>query len=216
MGIRVLIVDDHAVVRQGLRMFLGMDPELDIVGEAVNGAEGVRLARELRPDVVLMDLLMPVMDGVAATAAIRRELPDTDVLALTSVLEDKTIVDAIHAGASGYLLKDTDAPELCRSIKAVAAGQVPLSPKAAARLLREIKTPPATQTLTERETEVLHMLAKGAPNKEIASALQISLTTVKNHVGSILNKLGVQSRTHAALYALRVGLVAPQERDQDA
>jgi DNA-binding NarL/FixJ family response regulator len=126
MTIRILIVDDHSVVRQGLRMFLRWDSELEVVGEAQDGAEALRQARQLRPDVVLMDLLMPVMDGVAATAAIRQELPDTEVLALTSVLEDTLVVGAVRAGAIGYMLKDTQAPELCRAIKAAAAGQVQL------------------------------------------------------------------------------------------
>ena len=135
MPIRVLIVDDHSVVRQGLRMFLGTDPELEIIGEARNGAEALRMAVELRPAVVLMDLLMPTMDGVSATAAIRREAPDTEVVALTSVLDDHSVVDAVRAGAIGYLLKDTEADELCRAIKAAAAGQVQLSPQAAARLI---------------------------------------------------------------------------------
>ncbi len=150
---RVLIADDHEVVRQGLRMFLGADPELEIVGEARDGAEAVRLARQLQPDVVLMDLLMPVMDGIAATAAIRREAPDIEVVALTSVLEDASVIDAVRAGAIGYLLKDTDSHELRRAIKAAAAGQVQLSPQAAARLLREVRTPEkSTEALTERET----------------------------------------------------------------
>ena len=135
MAIRVLIVDDHSVVRQGLRMFLSLDPELEVVGEAADGAEAVRLARQLRPDVVLMDLLMPVMDGIAATAAIRRELPDTEVLALTSVLEDASVVGAVRVGAIGYLLKDTQADAFCLAIKAAAAGQVQLTPRAAARLM---------------------------------------------------------------------------------
>ena len=150
MPIRVLIADDHSVVRQGLRMFLGSDPELEIVGEARDGAEAVSLARQLRPDVVLMDLLMPVMDGIHAIAAIRRELPDIEVVALTSVLEDAAVIDAMRAGAIGYLLKDTDAHELRRAIKAAAAGQVQLSPQAAARLLREVRTPEKSEEpLTE-------------------------------------------------------------------
>src|SRR6516164_5535866 len=141
MTIRILIADDHSVVRQGLRMFLGLDSELEVVGEAANGAEALNLARQLRPDVVLMDLLMPVMDGIAATSAIRREVPDTEVLALTSVLEDASVVGAVRAGAIGYLLKDTQAEELCRAIKAAAAGQVQLSPQAAVRLMREVRAP---------------------------------------------------------------------------
>jgi DNA-binding NarL/FixJ family response regulator len=209
MAIRVLIADDHSVVRQGLRMFLGLDAELEVVGEAADGAEAVRLAHELHPDVVLMDLLMPVMDGIAATAAIRRELPGTEVIALTSVLEDASVVGAVRAGAIGYLLKDTQANELRRAIKAAAAGQVQLSPQAAARLLREVRTPDTgpAEALTERETEVLRLLAQGQANKEIARTLRIGEKTVKTHVSNILAKLGVQSRTQAALYAMRTGLV---------
>ena len=211
MAIQVLIADDHAVVRQGLRMFLSSDPELEIVGEARDGAEAVRLARQLQPDVVLMDLLMPVMDGIAATAAIRREVPDTEVVALTSVLEDAAVVDAVRAGAIGYLLKDTDAHELRRAIKAAAAGQVQLSPQAAARLLREVRTPEkSAEPLTERETDVLRLLAQGKSNKEIARELHIAEQTVKTHVSHILSKLGIPSRTQAALYAMRIGLVPPQ------
>ena len=211
MTTRVLIADDHSVVRQGLRMFLGSDPELVIVGEARDGAEAVRLARQLKPDVVLMDLLMPVMDGIAATAAICREAPDTEVVALTSVLEDAAVVDAVRAGAIGYLLKDTDAHELRRAIKAAAAGQVQLSPQAAARLLREVRTPEkSAEPLTERETDVLRLLAQGKSNKEIAHALHIAEQTVKTHVSHLLDKLGVPSRTQAALYAIRVGLASPQ------
>jgi NarL family two-component system response regulator LiaR len=210
MPIRVLIADDHSVVRQGLRMFLGSDPELEIAGEARDGAEAVRLARQLHPDVVLMDLLMPVMDGIAATAAIRRELPDTEVVALTSVLEDASVVDAVRAGAIGYLLKDTEARELIRAIKAAAAGQVQLSPRAAARLMNEVRTPEQIrEPLTERETDVLRLVAQGKSNKEIARALDIAEQTVKSHVSHILDKLGLPSRTQAALYAMRAGLVPP-------
>ena len=209
MTTRVLIADDHGVVRQGLRMFLGSDPELEIVGEARDGAEAVSLTRQLHPDVVLMDLLMPVMDGIAATAAIRREAPDTEVVALTSVLEDAAVIDAMRAGAIGYLLKDTDAHELRRAIKAAAAGQVQLSPQAAARLLREVRTPEkSVEPLTDRETEVLRLLAQGKSNKEIARALHIAEQTVKTHVSHILDKLDVPSRTQAALYAIRIGLVS--------
>jgi DNA-binding NarL/FixJ family response regulator len=207
MPIRILLVDDHTVVRQGLRMFLALDPDLEVVGEAADGAEALRLARELRPDVVLMDLLMPVMDGITATGLLRRELPDTEVVALTSVLEDEKVVGAVRAGAIGYLLKDTQADDLNRAIHAAAAGQVQLSPKAAARLMREVKAPESPETLTERETEVLRLLARGASNKEIAHALSIGEKTVKTHVSNILAKLGVPSRTQAALYAVRIGLV---------
>jgi DNA-binding NarL/FixJ family response regulator len=207
MAIRILIVDDHAVVRQGLRMFLALDPELDVIGEAGDGAEAVAQAHALRPDVVLMDLLMPKVDGIAATAQIRRELPDVEVIALTSVLEDASVVGAVRAGAIGYLLKDTQAEELCRAIKAAAAGQVQLSPQAAARLLREVRTPESPEALTEREADVLRLLARGKANKEIARALAVGEQTVKSHVGHILAKLGVHSRTQAALHAVRIGLV---------
>ena len=211
MTIRILVADDHAVVSQGLKMFLTLDPEFDVVGEASDGAEALRLARELRPDVVLMDLLMPQMDGITATTAVRQELPETEVIALTSVLEDASVVGAIRAGAIGYLLKDTNADELRRAIKAAAAGQVQLSPQAAARLMREVRAPDSPEALTERETEVLRLLAVGKANKEIARALSIGEQTVKTHVGNILAKLGVRSRTQAALYAVRIGLVPAEE-----
>ena len=208
MSIRVLLVDDHSVVRQGLRMFLALDSELEVVGEARNGREALQQARTLRPNVVLMDLLMPEMDGLQATTAIRQELPDTEVIALTSVLEDDKVYGAIRAGAIGYLLKDTEGDELCRAIKAAAAGQVQLSPAAAARLMRQVRQPEEPDALTPRETEVLRLLAKGLANKEIARALGIGEKTVKTHVSNILSKLGVLSRTQAALQAVRMGLVA--------
>lgn len=206
--IKVLIVDDHRVVRQGLRMFLGLDSDLQVVGEAANGQEALEMVASARPDVVLMDLLMPVMDGITATEEIRHEHPDVEVLALTSVLEDTSVINAVKAGAIGYLLKDTDADELCKAIKAAAAGQVQLAPKAAERLMREVRAPENPEKLTERETEVLRLLAIGKSNKEIALAMQIGETTVKTHVSNILAKLGVPSRTQAALYAVRIGLVS--------
>lgn len=208
MGIRILLADDHAMVRQGLRLFLALDPELAVVGEAADGAQAVRLAHALQPDVVLMDLLMPVLDGIAATAAIRRELPHVEVIALTSVLEDSAVYGAMRAGAIGYLLKDTQAGDLARAIKAAAAGQVQMSPAVAARLLREVPAPPRPEPLTGRETEVLCQLAQGKSNKEIAAALVIAEKTVRTHVSHILAKLGVASRTQAALHALRTGLVS--------
>ena len=207
MAIRILIADDHSVVRQGLRMFLGLDPELQVIGEARDGAEALRMAHELKPDVVLIDLLMPVMDGIAAIGAIRRELPDVEAIALTSVLDDNSVVGAVRAGAIGYLLKDTEADELRRAIKAAAAGQVQLSPKAAARLMREVRAPDSPEALTERELDVLRLLAKGKSNKEIGSHLYITETTVKSHLRSIFSKLNVLSRTEAITTASRRGLV---------
>jgi two-component system, NarL family, response regulator LiaR len=208
MAIRVVIADDHTVVREGLRMFLRLDPDLEVVGEAADGGEALHLAQQLRPDVVLMDLLMPVMDGIAATAAIRQELPETEVLALTSVLEDETVVGAIRAGAIGYVLKDTRAETLCQAIKAAAAGEVQLSPQATARLMQAVSAPEHPGSLTVRETEVLRLLAQGNANKQIARHLHITENTVRTHVSTILHKLGVQSRTQATLYALSSGLVA--------
>jgi DNA-binding NarL/FixJ family response regulator len=211
MTVRIVIADDHEVVRQGLKMFLGLDPELDVIGEATNGAEALQLAKDLHPDVVLMDLLMPVMDGITAIGHIRREVPDTEVLALTSVLEDASVTGAVRAGAIGYLLKDTNSDELRRAIKSAAEGQVQLSPQAAARLMREVRAPESPETLTGRETEVLRLLARGQANKQIARALSIGEKTVKTHVSNILSKLGVQSRTQAALYAVNIGLVSADQ-----
>jgi len=210
MPIRVLIVDDHGIVREGLRLYLSSDPDIEVVGEARNGAEALREVRRLTPDVVLMDLIMPVMDGIAATAAIRREMPATEVVALTSVLEQATIADAVRAGAIGYLLKDTKVDDLCRAIKAAADGQVQLAPQVAEQLVHELFAPlPDSAALTERETEVLRLLAGGKSNKEIAQALQIAEQTAKTHVSHILAKLQLASRTQAALYAIRTGLIAP-------
>jgi NarL family two-component system response regulator LiaR len=215
MATRVLITDDHGVVRQGLRMFLSLDPDFEVVGEASNGEEALAMARDLGPDVVLMDLLMPVMDGISATEKIRAELPEVEVIALTSVLEDASVTGAVRAGAIGYLLKDTDSEELSRAIKAAAEGRVHLAPEAAARLIREVRAPDSPEALTDRETEVLRFLARGKANKQIASSLYVSEKTVKAHVSSILMKLGVQSRTQAALYAVRTGLVSIDELGEE-
>lgn len=215
MAIRIVITDDHGVVRQGLRMYLSLDPDFEVVGEASDGREAVELARKLEPDVVLMDLLMPVMDGIEATGAIRKELPEVEVIALTSVLEDTSVTGAVRAGAIGYLLKDTDAEELSRAIKAASEGRVHLAPEAAARLMREVRAPENPDSLTARETEILMLVARGKANKQIASELYLSEKTVKAHVSSVLMKLGVQSRTQAALHAVRTGLVSIEELGEE-
>jgi NarL family two-component system response regulator LiaR len=211
MTISLLIADDHAMVRQGLRVLLGLDREMQPVGEAVDGREAVELARRLRPDVVLMDLLMPGVDGLSATATIRHELPDVEVLVLTGYLDDHLVMDALHAGAIGYLLKDAHADELHRAVRAAAAGQVQLSPAVAARLVRDVDAPRGVPRLTRREEEVLTLMARGRDNRQIARELNIGAQTVKTHVSSILAKLNAQSRTQAALYAMRLGLVPVTE-----
>lgn len=208
--IRVLVVDDHAVVRRGLRMFLGEDADVEVVGEAADGAEAVSLVGELKPDVVLMDLLLPKMDGVGATEIIRRDHPEVQVIALTSVLEDASVVGAVKAGAIGYLLKNTEAADLVAAIHAAAAGEVRLSAEASARLMREIRMPQSPEKLTPRETEVLRLVAEGKANKEISRILGISEQTAKSHVHEILGKLGMLSRTQAAVYATRIGLVSAE------
>ena len=196
-------------------MFLALDPEIEIVGEAKTGEETLELARQLRPEVVLMDLLMPGMGGVAATQKIRQEMPEVEVIALTSVLDDEAVTGAVRAGAIGYLLKNTDADELRRAIKAAAAGQVHLSPEAAARLVREVRIPGSPEALTERETAVLRLVAKGQANKQVAKELGIGEQTVKSHVSRILGKLQLQSRTQAALYAVERGLVSASDLGRD-
>ena len=212
MTIHVLIVDDHAVVRQGLKMFLMLDKELEVVGEAADGQEALTQARLLRPDVVLMDLIMPVVDGITAIKNIRSELPAIEVIALTSFLEDPLVVNAIKVGAIGYLLKDVLANDLCQAIKAAAAGQVQLSSQVAARLVHEIRVPDDNpETLTDRETEVLRLLAMGKSNREISADMYLGETTVKTHVSNILMKLGVSSRTQAALFAIGIGLVTVEK-----
>ncbi len=212
MTIRVLIVDDHQVVRTGLRTFLGRDPGLKVVDEAGDGVEAVEKARRLRPDVVLMDLLLPGMDGIAATEMIRRELPDTEVVVLTGVLESGSVAGAIRAGAIGYLLKDTRPVELRTAVKEAAAKQAHLSPQASTCLLQELRTPERSESLTGRERDVLRLLAQGYSNKKIAGALQVNEDTVKTHIRHILAKFGVQSRTQAILAAMRLGLVAQDPR----
>jgi DNA-binding NarL/FixJ family response regulator len=210
MVVRVLLADDHCMVREGLRLFLESDPELKVVAEAGDGCEALALARQLHPDIVLMDILMPAMDGITATAMIREECPDTEILVLTSVLERGTVVQAIKAGAVGYLLKDIQANDLCHAVKAAAVGQVQMSSQVLACLMREGQFFGPAKNLTEREADVLHLLAQGHSNKDIARHLHITEDTVKSHVRHILSKLGVQSRTQAALYALRLGWVLPE------
>jgi DNA-binding NarL/FixJ family response regulator len=197
-------------------MFLSLDPEIQVVGEAANGQEAVAMARELQPDVILMDLLMPVMDGIEATQKIRSEMPEVEILALTSVLEGTSVTRAIRAGAIGYLLKDTDAEQLHRALRGAAEGRVQLAPEAAARLMREVRAPESPEELTERETDVLKLLARGKANKQISSELFVEEKTVKAHVSSILRKLGVQSRTQAALHAVRTGLVSVDELSEES
>ena len=204
--IKVLLVDDHAVVRQGLRMFLSLDPDLQIIGEATNGLEAVEMSKQLKPDIILMDLLMPVMDGLTAIQRIKKAQPEVEIIALTSVIEDDRVFSAIHAGAMGYLLKDTQANELVQRIKGAHRGEVQLSPDAAKRLIREVRSPESPEKLTDRETEVLKLIAKGLSNKDIATRLVVSEKTVKTHVSNLLTKLSLPSRTQAALYALKEGL----------
>ena len=215
MTVRVLIADDHGVVRQGLTMYLGLDPEIEVIGEAANGKEAVTMAGDLEPDVVLMDLLMPVMDGIEATEEIKARTPEVEVVALTSVLDDGAVTGAVRAGAMGYLLKNTKPRDLCRAIKGAAAGQVQLVPEAAAKLMREMRAPERPVALTGRETEVLKLLARGRANKQIARELFVEEKTVKAHVSGILRKLGVSSRTQAALYAVRAGLVSMDELNEE-
>ncbi len=208
--IRVLLVDDHAVVRRGLSAFLMTYDELEVVGEAASGMEGVELAAQLLPDVVLMDLVMPEMDGIEATRRIRAISPSTRVIVLTSYSEDERIFPAIKAGALSYLLKDVGPEELMRAIKAAQRGEATLHPAVAGRLMHELTAARSSplDELTEREREVLTCIARGMSNAEIAQSLGIGERTVKTHVSNILSKLHLQDRTQAALLALRERLVA--------
>jgi DNA-binding NarL/FixJ family response regulator len=207
--IRIVIADDHLVVREGMRTLLELDPELLVVGEASTGAEALLAARALKPDIVVMDLVMPELDGLAATRLIRQELPDTEVIALTSVLEGASVVHAIQAGAAAYVLKDTQAAALYRAIKAAAAGRVQVSPRIAARLLKELQPPVAGQPLSNSEIDVLRMLAAGRTNEEMAVLCEVGDDAMRSTVAGILDKLRVLSRTLAAIYAAQVGLIPP-------
>jgi NarL family two-component system response regulator LiaR len=213
MTIRVFLVDDHPVVRAGLRALLEMEPDLDVVGEAGDGMSAINMVRKLRPDIVLTDLLLPDIDGVVVTQTIRAELSGTQVVILTSVIEDDAfVVRAVRAGAIGYVLKNADIQALVQTVRSAAQGQVHLSPRAAARLILEMRAPKYESPLTHRELQVLREVAIGLTNKEIARGLVIAETTVKSHVRAILDKLGVQSRTQAALQAMRSDLLSADER----
>jgi DNA-binding NarL/FixJ family response regulator len=214
--IRVLIVDDHAVVRMGLKMFFNHQADIEVVGEAADGSEGLAMARRLEPDVVLMDLLMPTMDGVTAIGRIKAERPEIEIVTMTSFIEEEKVTAALEAGASGYVLKDAEAEEVAAAVRAAYAGEVHLDP-AVARLLaqrmRARKSPddkPA-EPLTDREKDVIRLLGQGMSNKEIGSQLFITERTARTYVSNILGKLGLTSRTQAALYAVEHKLVDPAQ-----
>ena len=211
--IKVLVVDDHWVVREGLRMFLDQESAITVVGEASDGSEAIEQARRLRPDVVLMDLLMPHVNGIEATKRIKTEMPRIEVLALTSVLQDGSVADAIQAGAIGYLIKDTRGDQLVRAIRDAAEGRVHLSPEAATHLAKDLRQPEGMKSLTQRETSVLRLVAEGLANKEIARRLSISEKTVKAHLNNVFVKLDVHSRMQAALQAIRSGIARTANTD---
>ena len=216
--IRVLIVDDHAVVREGLRTFLELQDGIAVIGEAADGVEAVELAVALVPDVILMDLVMPRLDGIAAMREVRDRVPESRVIVLTSFLDDQRLLPALEAGADGYLLKDVEPAELARAIRTAQSGEAMIAPTVAGRLLRTLAQPRAAavgdgERLTRREREVLALIAAGRSNKRIAFELGIAEKTVKTHVGHLLAKLGVTDRTQAALRAVRSGMVAPPQRN---
>jgi NarL family two-component system response regulator LiaR len=207
-----LLVDDHAIVRKGIRALLATEPDISIIGEAEDGVQAVDMAMSLNPDVVLMDLEMPNMDGIQATQKLAQSLPEARILVLTSFATDDKVFPAIKAGAHGYLLKDSDPDELLESLRKVGSGESSLHPTIAKKLLEELarpnQAPPTQDPLTERELEVIRLVARGMNNQEIADELVISEATVRTHVSNILSKLHLASRTQAALYALREGLAS--------
>lgn len=209
--IRVVLADDHAVVRRGLRSFFELLDDIEVVGEAEDGRRAVSMVEELTPDVVLMDLLMPVMDGISATAEIKRRFPEVEVVALTSFIEEERVTAALEAGATGYLLKDAEADDVALAVRRAQAGEVHLDPQVARMLAGRIRSrredTPVHEALTEREREVLGLVARGHSNKEIASLLDITERTARTHVSNILGKLDLASRTQAALWAIEHRLV---------
>ena len=208
MKTRLILTDDHVVLRQGLRALLEGQPDLEVVGEAGDSQETLELVREFRPDMVLMDLIMPRVDGITTTQRLHDEFPEIRVLILSSIDEETAVVAAVRAGAIGCVRKNTSIEILLQTIRAAARGQVQFSAAAAARLVREVQAPlQEPEHLTPRELEVLQHVAVGLANKEIAWKLRISEKTVKSHVSTILDKFGLESRTQAAMYAARVGLV---------
>jgi DNA-binding NarL/FixJ family response regulator len=206
--IRVLVVDDHTVVRSGLRLFLMAFPDLEMVGEANNGEEAVRFCASFHPDVVLMDLMMPVMNGVEATRAIRRTVPQTQVIALTSFPDEQLVKDALEAGAIGYMLKNAQANELAEAIRAARSGKSTLAPEAATALVQQMGSGAPHQNLTEREWAVYRLVLAGKKNAEIAEELVVEVSTVKYHVSQVLSKLGVNSRSEAIAYGIQHHLVS--------
>ena len=209
--IRVLLVDDHAVVREGLRAFLELQDGIEVVGDAADGREGVAAAERLRPDVVLMDLVMPELDGLSALRALRKRAPEARTIVLTSFLGDDKLLPALRAGAAGYVLKNAPPSEVVRAVRAAHAGEAVLDPVVAGRLLEALsRDEEPLDRLTPREREVLVLLGRGLSNKRIAQDLRLSEKTVKTHVGHVLAKLGVADRTQAAVVAVRAGLVEPR------
>jgi len=210
--IRVLIADDHPIVREGLSGLIKTEAGMELVGTAADGVEAILQARSLQPDVILLDLIMPRKDGIAAIKEIKAENPHARILVITSFAEDKKVFAAIEAGALGYLLKDSSPQELLRAIRDVHRGESSLHPTVARKLIRRLDRssdlPPTEEPLTEREVQVLKLVAQGRPNQEIATKLVISDRTVGTHISNILNKLHLANRTQAALYALREGLVS--------